>query len=65
MAHTEQIIFVFSFLVFISPRTSVEHLLLRLNSGSYCFGNGEEKEKTNGVNLLLQEPRMVTRELRP
>jgi hypothetical protein len=42
----------------------MEHLL-RLNSGSYCFGNGEEKEKTSGVNLLLQEPRMVTRELRP
>jgi hypothetical protein len=52
MAHNEQRIFVFSFLIFVSPRTSVEQLL-HLNCGSYCFGRGEKKVKMCGINLLL------------
>jgi len=41
MAHTEQTILVFSFLVFFPPKTSLEQLLC-LDRGSYCSG-GDEK----------------------
>jgi hypothetical protein len=43
VAHTELRIFVFSFLVFIFPRTLLEQLLC-LNSGSYSFYKIKEKE---------------------